>query len=99
MGGCTWEGPQYDCLELGYDCGDCNEDWDGNNTSGLCLDMFCMPLYDANSDGILNVMDVILVVNLILEIDEITCSVDYDEDGQIDVLDVVFMISLILEGE
>ena len=99
MGGCTWEGPQYDCLELGYDCGDCNDAWDGNNTAGLCFDIFCMPLYDANADGMLNVIDVILVVNLILGIDEITCSVDYDEDGQIDVLDVVYMISLILEGE
>jgi hypothetical protein len=86
-------------LELGYDCGDCNDTWDGNNTAGLCFDMYCMPLYDANADGMLNVIDVVLVVNLILGIDEITCSVDYDEDGQVDVLDVIFMISLILEGE
>jgi len=36
MGGCWFEGPQYDCLELGYDCGDCNDVWDGNDPSGFC---------------------------------------------------------------
>ena len=36
MGGCWFEGPQYDCLELGYDCGDCNDAWDGNDPSGFC---------------------------------------------------------------
>ena len=36
MGGCWFEGPQYDCLELGYDCGDCIDAWDGNDPSGFC---------------------------------------------------------------
>ena len=36
MGGCWFEGPQYDCPELGYDCGDCNDEWDGSTNSGLC---------------------------------------------------------------
>ena len=27
FGGCGWEGPQFDCPELSYDCGDCNDDF------------------------------------------------------------------------
>ncbi len=66
MGGCWIEGPQYDCPELGYDCGDCNDEWDGGNSSGLCTESPCAPLYDTNDDGIVNILDVIMVVNLIL---------------------------------
>ena len=39
-GGCAWEGPQFNCEELGYDCGDCNENWNGENSSGLCGQSF-----------------------------------------------------------
>lgn len=99
MGGCAWEGPQYDCLELGYDCGDCNDSWDGSNTAELCYDMPCMPLYDANGDGIVNILDVILGVGLILGTGDMDCSIDYDNDGEINVLDIVIMVNIILEGD
>ena len=99
MGGCAWEGPQYDCVELGYDCGDCNEDWDGNNSTGLCADLPCVPSYDANADGIVNILDVIMVVNLILGTGDLDCSIDYDNDGVVNVLDLVIMINIILDGE
>jgi hypothetical protein len=36
MGGCGWEGPLYNCPELGYDCGDCNAYWDGSDPLGYC---------------------------------------------------------------
>jgi hypothetical protein len=99
MGGCWLEGPQYDCPALGYDCGDCNNEWDGSNAAGLCFDLPCAPLYDTNDDGIVNILDVILVVNLILGIGDLDCSIDYDDDGTINVLDLVMMINIILEEE
>ena len=98
MGGCWIEGPQYDCPELGYDCGDCNDEWDGGNSSGLCTESPCAPLYDTNDDGIVNILDVIMVVNLILGIGDLDCSIDYDNDGTVNILDLVMMINIILEG-
>ena len=100
MGGCAWEGPQFNCEELGHDCGECSEEWDiTDGPPDLCSDPLCMPLYDANADGALNILDVILVVNLILGLDEISCSIDYDGDSQVNILDLVVMVNLILDGE
>ena len=99
MGGCWFEGPQYDCPQLGYDCGDCNDTWDGSNSSGLCTEAPCVPLYDTNGDGIVNILDVIMVVNLILGIGDLDCSIDYDNDGTVNILDLVMMVNIILEVE
>ena len=98
-GGCWLEGPQYDCPELGYDCGDCNDDWDGSNSSGLCFESECMPSYDTNGDSIVNILDVIMVVNLILGTGDLDCSIDYDNDGMVNVLDLVIMVNIILDVE
>ena len=99
MGGCWFEGPQYDCPELGYDCGDCNDEWDGSNAAGLCdqLDPPCAPLYDTNGDGIVDILDLILVVNFILGTGGLECNIDYDDDGMVNVLDLVIMINIILD--
>jgi hypothetical protein len=40
-----------------------------------------------------------MVVNLILGIGELECSIDYDNDGTVNVLDLVMMINIILDGE
>ena len=82
--------------DFGYDCGDCNDSWDGNDLLGLCSDLLCMPSYDVNDDNALDILDVIIVVNLILGLDEISCSIDYDDDGEVNVLDLVSMVNLIL---
>ena len=60
----------------------------------------CGQLYgDANADGVLNVLDVVLTINIILCADcpdnYNVCS-DLNEDGVINVLDVVAMINMIL---
>jgi hypothetical protein len=39
-----------------------------------------------------------MVVNLILGIDDLECSIDYDNDGTVNILDLVMMINIILEG-
>ena len=52
---------------------------------------------DVNSDGIINVQDVILVVNIILgENLDINCS-DYNADGIINIQDVILIVSEILD--
>ena len=58
-----------------------------------------VPLYDTNGDGIVNILDVILVVNFILGIGDIDCSIDYDNDDSINVIDLVIMVNIILDGE
>ena len=43
LGGCGFEGPQFDCPELGYDCGDCNENWDESDPIGFCSEECLFP--------------------------------------------------------
>ncbi len=58
-------------------------------------------LMDVNSDGSIDVLDIVLVVGIILEsIDPDTnqeCAADVNEDGNIDVLDIVLIVAQILE--
>ena len=58
----------------------------------------CSLAGDSNGDGVLNVLDVVLLVNLVLEVaagDE--CS-DINGDGSLNVLDVVLLVNLVLGG-
>ena len=54
---------------------------------------------DLNQDGLINVQDIILTINIILGAssgDYELCSGDLNEDGIIDILDIVLLINLIL---
>ena len=51
---------------------------------------------DFNSDGIINVLDVVVLLNCILESDCNSCF-DINSDGIINVLDVINLINLILD--
>ncbi len=55
---------------------------------------------DVNTDGVINVVDIVSLVNVILTssstYDE--CLLDYNEDGTINVIDIVSLVSFILEG-
>ncbi|MFQ6610668.1 MAG: hypothetical protein ACE5D7_07705 [Fidelibacterota bacterium] len=57
---------------------------------------------DCNSDGFINVIDIILLVNnCIITEDELEACLecgDTNQDGSIDVLDVVLMVNLITGG-
>ena len=56
---------------------------------------------DLNQDGLINVQDIILTINIILGAppnDYELCSGDINEDGVIDILDVVLLINLILSS-
>ncbi len=89
-----------------------DEYFDGDNGTGgsiieAAVDNFNIVVFeqnscndpgDSNGDGNVNVLDVVLVINYILEIEELseTCSADLNEDGVINVLDIVSIVNLIL---
>ncbi len=97
FGGCGWEGPQFDCPELGYDCGDCDITWNGDDTSGLCFDCPDSIEGDFNFDGYINILDAVVLINCILLNNCDTCF-DINYDGTIDIIDVILIVNSILEG-
>ena len=54
-------------------------------------------LGDINDDGILNVLDVILIINIIIYENEYNVIADLNQDNGINILDVVILISMILD--
>jgi len=94
LGGCGFEGPLFNCPELGYDCGDCSEDWDGTDSSGLCSDD-CLFSGDVNNDSILNILDIVLMIILILDGEYDECG-DVNSDGDLNILDVIIFVNIIL---
>ncbi len=75
-----------DCIGQFDDCGVCN----GDNLS-------CQLLGDLNSDDIVNVQDIIIMVNIILGTDEYDPLSDLNEDGISNVLDIIVLVNIILE--
>ena len=53
---------------------------------------------DLNDDGVNNVLDVILMVNIVLGLEPFNNSADMNNDGSVNVLDVVILVNIILEG-
>lgn len=53
-------------------------------------------LGDINSDGTINVLDIVLVVNIILGLSELDDSADINFDGVINILDIVQLVNLII---
>ena len=54
---------------------------------------------DLNSDGILNILDVVILVNIVLGGIEPNGAGDLNGDGILNILDVVILVNNILEGE
>jgi hypothetical protein len=53
---------------------------------------------DLNSDGLINVLDVVVLVNIVLGYGEPVDAGDLNDDGLINVLDVVVLVNIILGG-
>jgi hypothetical protein len=89
------------------DAGTADTDMDGSddmeNYTGLAPDMGvfefdggeCGITGDVNTDGSVNILDIINVVNLILSNQFDTCA-DLNSDGSINILDIVNIVNLIL---
>ena len=54
-------------------------------------------LGDINGDGILNILDIVLMINMILD-NEYSIVADVNEDGAVDILDVVIMVNILVGG-
>ncbi len=54
-------------------------------------------LGDLNADGILNILDIVLMINMILS-NEYSVAADVNEDGFVDILDVVIMVNILVGG-
>ena len=52
---------------------------------------------DINGDGIVNVLDIVLIVNTILDNNEYNPIADFNGDGQLDITDIVQFISIIVD--
>jgi len=82
--------------------------YDGDNGSGgsiieAAMDDFKILVFDdamlgdANYDGQLNVLDVVIIVNMILGSETSDLVADINQDGGINIQDIVLLINLILE--
>ena len=54
-------------------------------------------LGDINSDSIINILDIVLIINIILGLDNYTDLADINFDENINVLDIIMLINIILE--
>jgi len=54
---------------------------------------------DINSDGVVNILDVITLVNSILDTEEFNSTNDINGDGSVNILDVIQLVNLILNPE
>tara|TARA_R100000655_G_scaffold110038_1_gene167136 strand:+ start:4381 stop:8826 length:4446 start_codon:yes stop_codon:yes gene_type:complete len=68
------------------------EDIDSQDTSNCDESL----LGDLNSDGTINVVDIVMLVNIILNGEEYNSVGDLNSDGTINVVDIVSLVSLIL---
>ena len=53
-------------------------------------------LGDANSDGVLDILDIVIIVNIILGSAENVPDADVNQDGELNILDIVTLANLIL---
>jgi hypothetical protein len=53
------------------------------------------PLGDVNHDGVINVIDIVLIVGYILDMSYII-EADLNEDGTVNILDIVILTTIIL---
>ena len=69
-------------------------------TLGDCVEMdFSSSLLgDINDDGVINILDVVVLVNIVLGIEDEIPAGDLNSDGVINVLDVVILVNMILGG-
>ena len=57
---------------------------------------------DINSDNIINILDIVVLVNIVINSPDITsqeeCAADLNSDGIINVLDIVTLVNIIISS-
>ena len=77
--------------------GDDNDSYFDDLFLRVLQDESCLGILgDLNDDGITNILDVVIIVNMILEMDSSSELADMNGDSSIDVLDVILLVNLIL---
>ena len=56
-------------------------------------------LGDLNEDGLINILDIIITVNIILGTEEYNQNADINEDDTINILDVISILNIILGNQ
>jgi hypothetical protein len=56
----------------------------------------CLPVGDINSDGEVNILDVVVLVNIVLGLEEENPAGDLNQDSVINVLDIILLVNIIL---
>ena len=88
----TFSTPTEDCSGIPGgsavedECGECG----GDGTP-------CFPYGDINSDGEVNILDVVVLVNIVLGIEEENLAGDLNQDGLYNILDIVQLVNIILD--
>jgi len=57
-----------------------------------------MNMGDANGDGALDILDVVIIVDNIVTGGEYLQVTDMNDDGSIDVLDIIIIVGIILDS-
>ena len=87
----TFSTPAADCSGIPGgsavvdECGECGGDGSP-----------CFPDGDINSDEVVNILDVVVLVNIILGLEEENPAGDLNQDGFINVLDIILLVNIIL---
>ena len=90
ISGCDWTIDGIDYSDLFFDSIEKCED--------NCIDDNLIDLGDLNGDGIINVVDIVMLVNIILNGEEYYPVADLNSDGTINVVDIVSLVNLVLYG-
>ena len=54
-------------------------------------------LGDVNGDGIVSIVDIILMINMVLDNEEDQDPADINQDGVVDVLDIIMAVNIVLD--
>ena len=54
-------------------------------------------LGDVNGDGLISILDIILMINMVLDNEEDQNSADINQDGTVDVLDIIMAVNIVLD--
>ncbi len=77
--------------------GDDNDSYFDDLFLRIWQDQNCFAMLgDMNSDNIINILDVIIMVNIILGSDADSSMADMNSDGSVDILDVILLVNIIL---
>ena len=71
---------------------DCIAQYVGEQDTSECEEVL---LGDVNSDGLLNVLDIISIINIIIA-DEYFIIADINEDGDVNILDVITLVNILI---